>query len=186
MKKSNTFTLSDSNIFQHKGRKIIFDERERLLVRHQDRWHKDKIQAFLDNPTSPTGIYAEIKQVLHQYLDLSKEETYGLLSAWIIATYFYQIFYSFLFLFIFGKKGCGKSRLLTILERLCFNAMKIKGVSIASLADSIDGVRGTFLNDQAESLSNDRNIEILGLLTDSYTRGGGTRRIVNISNKNVA
>ena len=73
--------------------------------------------------------------------------------------------------------------MLTILERLCFNAIKVKGVSVASLADSIDGVRGTFLNDQAEALSNDKNIEILGLLTDSYTKGGGTRRIVNISNK---
>ena len=164
-------------------RKIIFDERERLLVRHQDRWHKDRIQAFIDNPTSPKGLYKEIKEVLCKYLELLKEETYGLLAAWIIATYFYQIFYSMPFLFIYGKKGCGKSRLLTILERLCFNAMKIKGISIASLADSIDGVRGTFLNDQAESLSNDKNIEILGLLTDSYTKGGGTRRIVNISNK---
>ena len=116
MKKSNTFTLSDSNIFQHKGRKIIFDERERLLVRHQDRWHKDRIQAFINNPTSPKGLYKEIKEVLCKYLELLKEETYGLLAAWIIATYFYQIFYSMPFLFIYGKKGCGKSRLLTILD----------------------------------------------------------------------
>src|SRR3989304_5220881 len=169
----DTFTLSDSNIFQHKGRKIIFDERERLLVRHQDRWHKDLIQTFIDNPVSPKKLYEEIKEVLCRYLELPKEEMYGLLSAWIIATYFYQIFYSMLFLFIYGKKGCGKSRLLTILERLCFNALKVKGVSVASLADSIDGVRGTFLNDQAEALSNDKNIEILGLLTDSYTKGRG-------------
>ena len=179
----DTFTLSDSNIFQHKDRKIIFDERERLLVRHQDRWYKDQINTFVNNPMSPTGVYEEIKNILKTYIELPKEETYGLLVAWIESTYFYQIFYSMPFLFIYGKKGCGKSRLLTIMERLCFNAMKIKGVSIASLADSIDGVRGTFLNDQAESLSNDRNIEILGLLTDSYTKGGGTRRIVNISNK---
>ncbi|OQY99256.1 MAG: hypothetical protein B6D35_09680, partial [Candidatus Brocadia sp. UTAMX2] len=128
-------------------------------------------------------IYGEIKKMLEAYVELPKEETYGLLSAWIIATYFYLHFYAFPFLFIFGKKGCGKSRLLTILERLCLNAMKIKGISIASLADSIDGVRGVFLNDQAESLSTDKNIEILGHLTDSYTKGGGTRRIVNITNK---
>ena len=179
----DTFTLSDSNIFQHKGRKIVFDERERLLVRHQDRWYKDQINTFVNNPMSPTGVYEEIKNILKTYIELPKEETYGLLATWIVGTYFYQTFYAFPFLFIYGKKGCGKSRLLTIMERLCFNAMKIKGVSIASLADSIDGVRGTFLNDQAEALSCDKNIEILGLLTDSYTKGGGTRRIVNISNK---
>lgn len=177
------FVIQDSNLFQHKDRKIIFDTRERLLIRHQDRWNKDKIQTFIDNPTSPKDVYTEIKQTLITYIEFSKEAIYGLLSAWIIVTYFYQIFYSCPFLFIFGKKQCGKSRLLTLLERLCFNAMKIKGVSLAALADSIDGVRGTFLNDQAEDLSSDKNVELLGLLTDSYTRGGGTRRIVNISNK---
>ena len=61
--------------------------------------------------------------------------------------------------------------------------MKIKGISVASMTDSIDGVRGTFLNDQAESLSDSRNAEILGILADSYTVGGGKRRIVEISNK---
>lgn len=177
------FILHDSSILQLENKKIIFAERERLLVRHQDRWYKDQINTFVNNPISPTGVYEEIKNILKKYVELPKDETYGLLSAWIVGTYFYQTFYAFPFLFIYGKKMSGKSRLLTILERLCFNAMKIKGISIASLADSIDGVRGTFLNDQAESLSNDRNIEILGLLTDSYTKGGGTRRIVNISNK---
>ena len=93
------------------------------------------------------------------------------------------IFYAFPFLFIAGKKQTGKSRLLSILQRLAFNAMKIKGVSVASMADSIDGVRGTFLNDQAEALSDNRNAEILGILSDSYTKDGGKRRIVNISNK---
>ena len=177
------FILHDSIILQLENKKILFDERERLLIRHQDRWHKDLIHAFVNNPISPTGVYEEIKKILKKYVELPNDETYGLLAAWIIGTYFYQTFYAFPFLFIYGKKMSGKSRLLTILERLCFNAMKIKGVSIASLADSIDGVRGTFLNDQAEALSCDKNIEILGLLTDSYTKGGGTRRIVNISNK---
>jgi len=61
--------------------------------------------------------------------------------------------------------------------------MKVKGASVAALADSIDGVRGTFLNDQAEELSNKKNTEILGILSDSYTTGGGKRRIVNTANK---
>lgn len=178
---NDTFVIQDSSVFQFKGHKIIFDTRERLLVRHQDRWHKDNIQAFINNPTPPKDVYHETKQALTTYIEFPKEEIYGLLSAWVIATYFYQIFYSFPFLFIFGKKMCGKSRLLTLLERLCFNAMKIKGVSLAALADSIDGVRGTFLNDQAEDLSSDKNTELLGILTDSYTKGGGMRRIVNIS-----
>lgn len=181
--KRNGINLYENKILQYEDRVIIFDERERLLIKHEDRWNKNRILSFIKNPEAPEGLYHEIKSVLKQYIELPKEATYGFLSAWIIATYFFLIFYAFPFLFIFGKKQSGKSRLLTLMERLCFNAMKIKGVSVASMVDSIDGVRGVFLNDQAEALSDNKNIELLGIITDSYTRGGGNRRIVDISNK---
>jgi hypothetical protein len=139
--------------------------------------------SFIKNPEVPEGLYVEIKQILKEYIEFQKEAHYGLLAAWIMATYFSRLFHAFPFLFFYGKKQSGKSRILDFLERVTFNAMKIKGVSVASIADSIDGVRGTFLNDQAESLSDSRNVEILGILADSYTIGGGKRRIVNITNK---
>jgi hypothetical protein len=177
------YILHDEKILQYADKNIIFDERDRFLLRAEDRWRKQNILAFIKNPVSPIGLYEEIKQILRQYIEFQKEAVYGLVTAWTIATYFFLIFHAFPFLFIYGKKQSGKSRLLDFLERLCFNAMKVKGVSVASMTDSIDGVRGTFLNDQAESLSDSRNAEILGILADSYTVGGGKRRIVDISNK---
>jgi|Deesub1362A_J573_1020465.scaffolds.fasta_scaffold00319_22 Mn-dependent DtxR family transcriptional regulator len=177
------FVLCDKSTFQLKEHKVIFNEQNRLLIRLDDRWDKNKLLDFINNPTSPEGVYYEIKQVLSRYVELQKDEIYGLVAAWIIATYFHRCFNAFPFLFVYGKKQSGKSRKLDILERLAFNAMKIKGISVASLTDSIDGVRGTFLNDQAESLSDNRNAELLGILADSYTPGGGKRRIVDISNK---
>lgn len=177
------YRLHDDKVLKLDDKNIIFDERDRFLLRAEDRWRKQNILAFIKNPASHTGLYEEIKQILKQYVEFQKEETYGLVTAWIIATYFFLIFHAFPFLFIYGKKQSGKSRLLDFLERLCFNAMKVKGISVASMTDSIDGVRGTFLNDQAESLSDSRNAEILGILADSYTVGGGKRRIIDISNK---
>ena len=103
------FTLHDSNILQLKNRRFIFDERERLLVRHQDRWNKELIQTFVDNPKSPTGVYVEIKTLLNSYVELPKEETAGFIAAWIRATYFHQLFYSFPFLFIYGKRGAERA-----------------------------------------------------------------------------
>jgi len=179
----NGIKICNNPIFQLGNKKIIFDEKNRLLIKHTDKWRKTNILEFIDNPEAPIGIYQELKNLLKQYIELPKDEGYGLLSAWIIATYFYQIFYAFPFLFLYGKKQSGKSRLLTVLERLCFNAMKIKGVSVASMSDSIDGVRGTFLNDQAEILLDKRNGEIVGILADSYTKGGGNRRVVSLTNK---
>ncbi|KHE92126.1 hypothetical protein S225a_21030 [Candidatus Brocadiaceae bacterium S225] len=153
-----------------------------MLLRVKDRWDKNKILSFTKNPEPPKGLYQEIKNTLKQYIEFQTEAVYGLVTAWIIATYFHRCFHAYPFLFIYGKKQSGKSRSLDLLERLSFNAMKVKGVSVPSLADSIDGVRGTFLNDQAEELSKRKNTEILGILSDSYTIGGGKRRVVNITN----
>jgi hypothetical protein len=179
----NSYTLHEKPTFQLGDMKIVFEERDRLLINIRDRWDKSKLINFIKNPEVPEGLYLEIKQILKEYIEFQKEAHYGLLTAWIIATYFSRVFHAFPFLFFYGKKQSGKSRVLDFLERVTFNAMKIKGVSVASIADSIDGVRGTFLNDQAESLSDSRNVEILGILADSYTIGGGKRRIVNITNK---
>jgi len=175
--------LIDKSTHQIGEIRLVFDERNRLLININDRWDKKKLVEFVSKPTVPEGLYQEIKQVLKQYIEFQKEAQYGLVSAWVIATYFHRCFYAFPFLFVYGKKQTGKSRTLDLLERLVFNAIKVKGVSVASLADSLDGVRGTFLNDQAESLSNPKNEEILGILADSYTVGGGKRRIVNITNR---
>lgn len=162
----------------------VFHDRDRMLLNVTDRWNKAAIVDFTQNaPVIFGGLYNQIKDVLKLYVELQEESQYGLLAAWIIATYFHRLFHAFPFLFIYGKKQTGKTRLLDLLERLCFNSIKIKGVSVASLADTLDGIRGTFLNDQAEALSSPKMEEILGILADSYTVGGGKRRIVDISNK---
>ena len=179
----NRYTLHDRPTFQLGDVRIVFEERDRLLINLRDRWEKSKLMSFIKNPEAPEGLYNEIKQALKEYIEFHNESHYGLVAAWIIATYFSRVFHAFPFIFFFGKKQSGKSRVLDFLERITFNAMKIKGVSVASMADSIDGVRGTFLNDQAENLSDSKNVEILGILADSYTIGGGKRRIVNITNK---
>lgn len=176
-------SIRKETVFKYENTTIIFHEEDRMLLRVNDRWDKNKILGFITNPEPPKKLYQEIKQTLKNYIEFQREAIYGIITAWIIATYFHRCFHAFPFLCIYGKKQSGKSRFLDLLERLSFNAIKVKGVSIASLADSIDGVRGTFLNDQAEELSSKKNTEILGILSGSYTIGGGKRRIVNISNK---
>jgi|GEM_PF-568108 len=179
----NKYMLNDKPVLQLDKYRIIFNEKDRILISLNDKWHKDRLLQFINNPAVPEGLYSEIRDTLKQYIEFQNDATYGLIASWIIATYFHRCFNAFPFLFFYGKKQTGKSRILDILERLSFNAFKNKGVSIPSLADSIDGQRCTFLMDQAEILSDKRNIEMLGIIADSYTIGGGKRRIVNITNK---
>ena len=177
------FVLNDSAIFTLGDKKIVFNVRERILMSLSDRWDKGKLTAFIKEPESPEGIYREIAATLRRFIGFQNDAHYGLLAAWIIATYFHRCFNAFPFPFFYGKKQSGKSRALDLLERLSFNAIKVKGVSVPSLADSIDAVRASFLMDQAEILSDRKNLELLGILADSYTVGGGKRRVIQITNK---
>ena len=175
------YFLHDESIYKDGNTSLVFDLRERHLIGINDKWNEKQIKHFLENIKAPEGVYSEIKSVLKKYIEFQKEGHYGLVAAWIISTYFYRCFHAIVFLFFFGKKQSGKSRVLDFLERLAFNSIKTKGVSLASLADTIDGLRGAFLIDQAESLSDPKNMDILGILADSYTIGGGKRRIVFIT-----
>ena len=177
------FVLNNSTTFSLGDEKIVFDMRERVLMSLSDKWHRGKLTAFVKDPTGQEGVYRELVAVLKRYLEFQDEGHYGLIGAWIVATYFHRCFNAFPFLFFYGKKQSGKSRALDFLERLSFNAIKVKGVSVPSLADSIDAVRATFLMDQAEILSDPRYVELLGILADSYTVGGGKRRVIHITNK---
>jgi len=186
----NLFLVSDGSSFQMVGEKflkldmerIIFDMRGRELININDRWSRDALNQFLADPSPPDNLYHRIKDTLKQHVDFQKPEYYGITASWVIATFFHRCFFAFPYLNFFGKKQTAKSRALELLERLSFNAVKVKGTSVASFVDSVDGLRGTFLTDQAESLSDPRNVEIVGYHADSYTVGGGKRRIVQIVN----
>jgi hypothetical protein len=164
-------------------KKLVFDHKDKVLIDINGKCSKRNLLKFKDRPESPANLYAEIKQVLKKYVEFLKEAYYGLIAAWIIATYFHRCFNAFPFLDFLGRKECGKTRTLNLLERLAFNAIKVKHITAACLGDTIEGVRGTLLVDQAEALSDPNNAELLGILADSYTPEGGRRRVIDFSNK---
>lgn len=140
-----------------------------------------KMLEFSMNTKPVVGLYEDMKEIVKKYVDLQKEAHYGIIAAWIIATYFHRCFNAFPYIFLYGRKGSGKSRLLEILERLCFNAVKKKGVSVAAFADIVDARRATLINDQAEALSRPENRELVGFYADGYTPGGGSRIIMQVT-----
>lgn len=178
----NNYFLTGEKFLKLDNTRIVFDLRGREMININDRWSRKELDCFLADPSSPGGTYKRIKECLKKHIYFQKQEHYGIVGAWIIATYFHRCFYAFLYLSFFGKKQTAKSRALELLERLAFNAVKIKGTSVASFVDTIDGLRGAFLTDQAESLSDSKNTEIIGYHADSYTVGGGRRRIMQIIN----
>lgn len=176
--KSDSFKLKDKSYF--------FEKKGRKLVRIEERWSLSEANKFLDNyykvDITPKVIFNEVVELAKKYVELEKEVDYILLSAWIIGTYFYPIFYAYPFLNVKAPKRSGKSQCLNLLNQLCFNAIKARP-SLAALSDTVDALRGTYLIDQADSLGRKGGEDLLDILADSYKKGGGKRRVANFDRK---
>ncbi|MFA5961516.1 MAG: hypothetical protein WC848_02465 [Parcubacteria group bacterium] len=160
---------------------------KRKLMWIEDRWSMDALQKFVENFTianntipNPKEMANKITGLAKKYIELEKEIDYHLLSAWIAGTYFFPIFYAYPFLNIKAPKGSGKSQCLNFLRQVCFNALKSRP-TMAALGDTVDALRGTYLIDQADSINPKDNSGLLDLLADSYKKGGGKRRIMNVN-----
>jgi hypothetical protein len=141
-------------------------------------WSLERLRAFEAHPECPEGLFEDLTRAFKKFIDLP-EPAYKLLAAWTVGTYFSPMFTAFPFLNPYGPKETGKSKLLEVLEWVCFNAVKNRDISVAALGDTVEGRRGTVLIDQAESL----NPNLIGILADSYKKAGGKRRLVDTSGK---
>lgn len=139
----------------------------------------EHLSEWVKNPVAqnPTKLYEEIKGIIRKYIEL-QEEAYGLISSWILCTYFNPAFPCFPYLAFIGQKATGKTNMLELLSYLAFNAVKAS-LTMASLGDTADALRGTIIIDQANHINDDLN----AVLVDSYKRGAGKRRITDITNK---
>ncbi|MFC2065983.1 hypothetical protein ACFLUO_02825 [Chloroflexota bacterium] len=167
------FTAKDT--LKLDNRQIIFEKK--LLP--TDTVYIDKLMQWTQNPTPPDAheLYESLKATLQCYVELP-QDSYGLIAIWIIGTYFYRAFSCYPYLSFLGPKETGKSNTLECMKYLCFNAVKTK-LTLASLCDTADSLRGTILIDQAHNLEG----ELKEILVDGYKQGGGKRRIIDISSQ---
>ena len=144
----------------------------------EDHWSLLKITDFFKSPICPTGIFHTIQSTVKKYSELQHQAQYELIAVWVISTYFAHLFPAFPFLLFIGPKETGKSKLLEIINLMAFNSVKVKTITEAALCDTTDGLRGTVLIDQAESLPQNLG----GIIADSYKKAGAKRRIIGHKN----
>jgi len=182
-----TCSTDTEKFFEQKEKKYFFDVRKRRLIRIEERWSIAELNQFVNgynnlqihNDLKPRELFKEIKDLAKKYIELEQEIDYSIITTWVIGTYFFPIFSAYPFLNIKAPKRSGKSQCLNFLNHLCFNAVKARP-TLAALGDTVDSLRGTYLIDQADSLERKGSEELLDILTDSYKKGGGKRRIASI------
>jgi len=101
-------------------------------------------------------------------------------SVWITATHAFDSFQYFPYLAILSAvKGCGKTRLLQVLECLCHNPSRYTFPSAAVLYRTIQDRKPTLLLDEVENLSNPRSEvakDIRAILNAGFEAGGKVPR----------
>ena len=157
-------------------RKLLCTARPELLG--FNRWPKELLDRFLEGEgVDPVLVYHELKALYRYYSDFKDPATPAVLAVATMGTYLYRVFESFPYVAMVAEKGSGKTKVLTIEKKVCFNAVLSVDSSISALFRTIDGSAGTMLLDEAEGLNNTELAqEFRSILNAGYKRGGTVRR----------
>jgi hypothetical protein len=144
-------------------------------------WMLSDIELFLreTEPINALSVYREVLKPFEIYMDFSTEDTYVLYALWAIGTMFHQLFNAYPYLYIGGTKGSGKTKLLTLLSFICFNAISSGNVSTASVFRLVQNLHCSLMMDETEKLGfinykqglTDSAREFRNLLLNGYKKG---------------
>lgn len=161
------------------GAVVVPDElRERGIeiaprpIRFPSRISVETLKHIAERKVPISEAFSAAREKLTRFLEFSNDDVYDFLAVWIIGTWFFVLFNAFSYLYVGGLKRCGKTKLLTVLYCLCFNAVPSSNISTSSLFRSIEAWRCTLLLDETEKLRNpERSEDLRSALLSGYKRG---------------
>ena len=127
-------------------------------------------------------LYSSIKQLFKKYVVVSDEFFFFLVS-YIMMTYIYILFQVIPYLWINGEKGTGKSTIMKIMSKLCFNPMFCSNVNPANIFRQIDNDGSTIILDEFEKMYGEDKQEIIKILNQGFNIDGVVPRCVGQSNQ---
>ncbi|HDH06895.1 MAG TPA: hypothetical protein ENF87_00835 [Thermoproteales archaeon] len=136
----------------------------------------ETISQYLARPiiVAPKDVYEKLKQEVKRYVNFNWEpRLYDLVCCYIIATYFYDIFYSFPILIFFGDFETGKTRGLKTVVYASHRGMLCVDPTPATMFRTVDAYRPTYGIDEFTKLTED----IQRIARASYKKGEKVPRI---------
>jgi len=124
-------------------------------------------------PVDPHQLLSNLLKILSTYIEFDDPRHYVLTAIWVIGSYFYKRFSAYPYLFINAIKRSGKTKLLTVLSLLAYNAVFSMNMSTSSLFRLTQSAGATTLVDETEDLNDpDRKADFRQLFNAGYKRGG--------------
>ena len=139
-----------------------------LMAHHA--FEADKRERLASMVPNPADVYREVRSVLERYIE-ADNDTLMVLALYVVATYFYRMFDAFPYLYVFGPRQSGKTKLLTLMSRLCFHAISTVNVSTSALFRVVDGLGSTLVVDESDYLGDaEGKSEMQKLLWSGYKK----------------
>lgn len=127
-------------------------------------------------------IFNRIKDLFEKFVVVQKEFL-NVIACYIMMTYIYVLFQVIPYLWLNGEKGTGKSTIMKIMSKLCFNAMFCSNVNPANIFRQIDNDGSTIILDEFEKMYGEDKQEIIKILNQGFNIDGVVPRCVGQNNK---
>lgn len=133
---------------------------------------------------TPDLIAADVEAYLRDCAWLPKPDDFAVATAYVMATYVYQVFDAVPLLLVTGRKGSGKSELAQALADLSCNGVVVGQASAAGLVRLMHETRGLLVLDDLERVGagvGGAFAEIHQMLKVGYKRSTGRKPVVDRS-----
>ena len=127
----------------------------------------------------PKELFNKVEKFIKRYVVLQDNAEYKLLSLWIMGSYIFRIFHYYPYIHLRAEKRSGKTRLLEVLEVLCFNGQLSLNHTEATIFRTIETAQPTMLLDEVENYGH-KDKEIMGaqmaILRAGFSKSGSVPR----------
>ncbi|MHB1959412.1 MAG: DUF3631 domain-containing protein [Acidobacteriaceae bacterium] len=132
------------------------------------------------NIDSPAILLRDIEAFFRRFIVLP-DSCYLPLASWALATHVYEMFHAFGYVALQSPvRGCGKTRVLEVLECVCARPWRVNSVTPAVIFRKIGGSKPTLLLDEIEILNgkqkSENTVATIAILNAGYRAGAVVAR----------
>jgi hypothetical protein len=117
------------------------------------------------------NLWQDIKNYIHQHIDLPDERLYDVKTAWILCTWIPEAFNTAPYWRYLGTPNNGKTRALEVDQHLTYRGTLSASITEAALYRLIEKYKITYLLDETEIYNNEQKQATQHVLNAGYRRG---------------
>src|SRR5207249_6956770 len=121
--------------------------------------------------TSDEWLFNENRKFIEDYVDQKEPGAYDVLAAFALATWRFEDWFAYPYVFFVGHFGAGKSTVQRVLKQICRRAVGGPSITGSALVSMMDRYNAVPVLDEAQTLNSEDKEETIAILRGAYQRG---------------